>query len=136
MIHKHRRKQSLFKHHHYHTRNNSYIRKNTLSHQILTPFHTTGYKAIYMRLTRPCVFSAHNSVTPACEQTVLTERLPLVGEISAKFSGERGVAWSAARRIPMACNLSFLDQLFIPHLKKNSVASVRKQTIPNEQPRS
>jgi hypothetical protein len=31
------------------------------------------------------------------ERTIPTERQPLVGEVSAKFGGEGGVAWSARR---------------------------------------
>jgi hypothetical protein len=37
-----------------------------------------------------------------------TERLPLVGEVSANLWRIEGVAWSA-QRIPMVVNLGFLD---------------------------
>jgi hypothetical protein len=43
------------------------------------------------------------------ELTIPTERLPLVGEVSANFCGYRGVAW-LVRRIPYGRNLSFLDR--------------------------
>jgi hypothetical protein len=37
----------------------------------------------------------------AGERSILTERPPLVGELSANFCGYRGVSWSA-QRIPTA----------------------------------
>jgi hypothetical protein len=40
---------------------------------------------------------------------VVRKRTPLVGEISANFSGLKGVAWSA-QRIPTAVNFYFLDR--------------------------
>jgi hypothetical protein len=39
----------------------------------------------------------------------MTERPPLVGEVSANFLRIEGVAWSA-QRIPTAVNLGFLDR--------------------------
>jgi hypothetical protein len=43
-----------------------------------------------------------NSVAQVCKRTIiLTERPQLVSEISANFSGHRGVTWSAGR-IPTA----------------------------------
>jgi hypothetical protein len=41
--------------------------------------------------------------------TMLTERLPHVGEVSANFLWVEGVVWSA-QRIPTAVNLGFLDR--------------------------
>jgi hypothetical protein len=43
------------------------------------------------------------------KQTIPTERPPFVGEVSANFCRERGVAWSS-QRITTAVNLSFLDR--------------------------
>jgi hypothetical protein len=51
----------------------------------------------------------NNSVALVRERTIPTELPPLVGEVSANFSGERGMAWSA-RRIPYGRNLVFLDR--------------------------
>ena len=45
-----------------------------------------------------------NSVALVRERTILTERPPLVGEVSANFCGSRGVTWSA-QRVPTAINL-------------------------------
>jgi hypothetical protein len=45
-------------------------------------------------------------MTLVCEQTIPTERPPLVGEVSADFCGYRVVAQSA-RRIPCGSNLGF-----------------------------
>jgi hypothetical protein len=50
-----------------------------------------------------------NSVTVVRNRTILTERPPLVGEVSANFLRVEGVAWSA-QRIPRAVNIGFLDQ--------------------------
>jgi hypothetical protein len=41
------------------------------------------------------------TITLARERTIPTERLPLVGEVSANFCGLEGVAWSA-QKIPTA----------------------------------
>jgi hypothetical protein len=46
------------------------------------------------------------------ERTKPTERLPLVGEVSDNFCGQRGVAWSV-RRIPYGRNLGFLDRVYL-----------------------
>jgi hypothetical protein len=43
------------------------------------------------------------------ERTIPTERQAFVGEVSANFSGWRGVVWSV-RRIPHGSNLGVLDQ--------------------------
>jgi hypothetical protein len=43
-----------------------------------------------------------------CKQTVPTEGLLLVGEVSAHFLRIEGVVWSA-QQIPTAVNLGFLD---------------------------
>jgi hypothetical protein len=51
-----------------------------------------------------------NSVALVREQTIPTERPPLVGEVSADFYGYRGVAW-LVRRIPYGCNLGFQDRV-------------------------
>jgi hypothetical protein len=48
-------------------------------------------------------------VAVVCNRTIPTERLPLLGEVSANFLQVEGVAWSA-QRIPRAVNLGFLDQ--------------------------
>jgi hypothetical protein len=48
------------------------------------------------------------------KRTIPTERPPLVGEVSANFSGLEGVAWSA-QRIPTTVNFGFLDRI-----KKNT----------------
>jgi hypothetical protein len=40
--------------------------------------------------------------------TLVRERPPLVGEVSANFCGYRGATWSV-RRIPYGRNLGFLD---------------------------
>jgi hypothetical protein len=50
-----------------------------------------------------------NSVVFVRKRTIPTERPPLVGEVSANFLRQDGVAWSA-QRIPMAVNLGFLDR--------------------------
>jgi hypothetical protein len=47
-----------------------------------------------------------NSMALVLERTILTERLPLVGEVTANFFGLR---WSM-RRIPNGRNLDFLDR--------------------------
>jgi hypothetical protein len=48
----------------------------------------------------------YNSVALMREKTILTERPPLVGEISANFCEYRGVVWSA-RSISTAVFLVF-----------------------------
>jgi hypothetical protein len=48
-------------------------------------------------------------VALARARTIRTERTPLVGEVSANFCGQKGVAWSA-RRIPYGHNFGFLDR--------------------------
>jgi hypothetical protein len=58
-----------------------------------------------------------NSVALVRERTIPTERPPLVGEVSANFCGERGVAWSV-RRIPYDRNLGFLDRTSLEHSHK------------------
>jgi hypothetical protein len=50
-----------------------------------------------------------NSVTLVRKRTIPTERLPLVGEVSANLLRIKGVAWSP-QRIPTAVNLGFLDR--------------------------
>jgi hypothetical protein len=49
-----------------------------------------------------------NSVALVREQTMPTERPPLVGEVVPTF-GQEGVAWSG-QRIPTVANLGFLDR--------------------------
>ena len=50
-----------------------------------------------------------NSVALVRERTIPTEQPPPVGEVSANFSGWRGVTWSA-QRVPTVVNLCFLDR--------------------------
>jgi hypothetical protein len=50
-----------------------------------------------------------NSVSFVRKRTILTERPPHVGEVSAKFLPKQGVAWSV-QRIPTAVNFGFLDR--------------------------
>jgi hypothetical protein len=50
-----------------------------------------------------------NSVVSVRKRPILTERRPLVGEVSAELLRIEGVAWSA-QRIPTAVNLGFLDR--------------------------
>jgi hypothetical protein len=52
------------------------------------------------------------------QETIQTERLPLVGEVSANFCG---VAWSA-QQTPTAVNLEFLDPE--PLLRKSRSAGI------------
>jgi hypothetical protein len=54
------------------------------------------------------ICSKKNSVALVRKRTIPTERLPLIGEVSANFLHIEGVAWSA-QRIPTAVNLGFLD---------------------------
>jgi hypothetical protein len=58
-----------------------------------------------------------NSVALVRERTIPTELPPLVGEVSANFCGQRGVAWSV-RRIPYGRNLGFLDRTSLEHSHK------------------
>jgi hypothetical protein len=58
-----------------------------------------------------------NSVTLVRERTILAERPPLVGEVSANFCGYRDVTWSVGR-IPYGRNLSFLDRTSLEHSHK------------------
>jgi hypothetical protein len=58
-----------------------------------------------------------NSVALVSDRTMPTERPPRVGEVSANFCGERGVAWSV-RRIPYGCNLGFLERTLLEQSRK------------------
>jgi hypothetical protein len=64
-----------------------------------------------------------NSVALVCERTLPTERPPVVGEVSANFCGERGVAWSV-RLIPYGRNLGFLGRVRNGILYESRVVSV------------
>jgi hypothetical protein len=61
-----------------------------------------------------------NSVALVRKGTILTERPPLVAEVSANFLRTEGVVWSA-QRIPTAVNLGFLDPE--PLLSRSSSSS-------------
>jgi hypothetical protein len=56
----------------------------------------------------------NNSVALVRDRTILTEKSALVGEVSANFYGQKGVAWSV-RRIPYCRNLDFLDRALLEH---------------------
>jgi hypothetical protein len=74
-------------------------------------FFPTSYHFISLKV---------NSVALVRKQTILTERPPHVGEVSANFLLIEGVTWSA-QRIPTAVNLGFLDPDFIPLSYKYSL---------------
>jgi hypothetical protein len=62
-----------------------------------------------------CKIHNNNSVAFVRERTIPTERPPLVGEVSANFYGQRGVAWSA-QRIPTAVFSVFWTGLQNPYM--------------------
>jgi hypothetical protein len=65
------------------------------------------------------------------KRTILTERLPHVGEVSVNFLRTDGVAWSA-QHIPTAVNLGFLDPE--PLLFNSSSSSVTRLSYPVPDP--
>jgi hypothetical protein len=74
------------------------------------------------------MYILYNSVTLVCERTILTERPPLVGEVSANFCGQKSVARSA-RRIPTTVISVFWttqcflleDRIFHIHCPKHKI---------------
>ena len=68
-----------------------------------------------------------NSVALVRERTIPTERPPPVGEVSANFCGQRGVAWSA-QRVPTAVKLCFLDLEPLHFYSSSSSIDLRRLT--------
>jgi hypothetical protein len=66
-----------------------------------------------------------NSVALVRKQTILTERPPRVGEVSANFLRIEVVALSA-QRIPTAINLGFLDRIRYFLIQVNPQLSIRR----------
>jgi hypothetical protein len=67
------------------------------------------------------------------KRTISTERLPLVGEVSANFLRTEGIAWSV-QRIPTAVNLDFLDPEPILFLSRSSSVILMRLSGPHSRP--